>query len=314
MGQTNFPNGVSSFGMPVIGSGGVTLPPTTGNIFFVNSVTGVDQSRLGRDSTRPYATIDFAINQTTANQGDTIIVTEGHTENLTGSIALDVAGVSVIGLGQGLTRPRLVHTGTAGIVTITASNCRWSNIVHEASIAAVVSAISVSGPGTATATEHTEIDNCRFTFDATGIEFTVMIALGDGATDSADYVDIHDNWFEAENIDGCGSALLIDDCQFVQIRNNLFTGDFNSVAVDGAAGSSACLDYVISGNTVENRDSGLALDLDDSATGVCINNHFFSGAADAVSVVDFGACLNSRNFVCDLADETAVEIPKTASA
>ena len=314
MGLTKFPNGVSSFGMPVLGSGGVTIPPTTGNVFFVDSGIGVDAPRLGRDPGQPYATIDFAIGQTTANNGDQILVLPGHTENLTGSIALDVAGVAVIGIGQGFTRPRLVHTGTGGIVTITASNCRWSNIVHEASIAAVVSAISVSGPGTATATEHTEIDNCRFTFDATGIEFTVMIALGDGAADSADYVTLHDNWFEAENIDGCGSALLIDDCQFVQIRNNLFTGDFNSVAVDGAAGSSACLDYVISGNLVENRDTGFALDLDDSATGLVYDNHFFSGAADAVSVVDFGACLNSRNFVCDLADETAVEIPKTASA
>ena len=107
---------------------------------------------------------------------------------------------------------------------------------------------------------------------------------------------------------------LIDDCQFVQIQNNLFTGDFNSVAIDGAAGSSASLDYVISGNLVENRDTGFALDLDDSATGVCFDNHFFSGAGDAVTVVDFGACLNSRNFVCDALDETSIGIPKTASA
>ena len=233
-----------------------------------------------------------------------------------GAAVSDVAGVSVIGLGQGFTRPRLVHTGTAGIVTITASNCRWSNIVHDASIAAVVSAISVSGPGTATATEHTEIDHCRFTFDATGIEFTVMIALGDGATDSADYVSIHDNWFEAENIDGCGSALLIDDCQFVHIINNLFTGDYNSVCIDGAAGSSACLDYIIMGNVVENRDGGAVncMDLDDSATGLIARNLWHSALAGLVQI-DSGACKQAENFGGDdEADRSAILTPAATVA
>jgi len=312
MGLTAFPNGVSSFGMPVIGSGPVM---TTGNVFFVDSgsTTGGDGASNGTSPNTPFLTIDYAIGRCTANNGDVIFVMPGHTENLTGSIALDVAGVSVIGLGQGHTRPKLVHTGTGGIVTVTASNCRWSNIVHEASIAAVVSAISVSGPGTAAATQHTEIDNCRFTFDETGVEFTVMIALGDGGTDSADYVHIHDCWFEAENIDGCASALLIDDCQFVHIINNLFTGDYNSVAIDGAAGSSACLDYVIAGNIVENRDTGLTIDLDDSATGVAINNRVAGGGAIA-AICDWGNLLCVENYVCDALDTTGVLVPTTASA
>jgi hypothetical protein len=292
------------------------IPPTTGSRFFVDSgASRASDGNRGQDPNVPLATIDGAINRCTASNGDQIIVMPGHTESLTtaGQIAMDVAGVSVFGLGQGHTRPRLTYDAAAGRVDFTASNCRWSNIVHECSFAAVVAAIYVSGPGSATATNRTEIDHCHFTFDATGVEFTVMIALGDGAANSADYVQIHDNWFEAENIDGCASALLIDDCQFVHIRNNLFTGDFNSVAIDGAAGSSACLDYIITDNIIENRDTGLTVDLDDSATGFAANNRVAGGGAIA-GICDWGNLLTAENYVCDALDTTGVLVPTTSSA
>jgi hypothetical protein len=160
------------------------IPATTGNRFFVDSESSkgraaADTNR-GRDPNVPLATIDGAINRCTANQGDQIIVMPGHTESLTtdGQITMDTAGVSVFGLGQGHTRPRLVYdaTGTTGQISFTASNLRWSNIVHVASIAATANAINIGG-----SIEHIEIDHCHFTFDATGIEFTVMLDIGDGS-------------------------------------------------------------------------------------------------------------------------------------
>jgi len=312
MGLTNFPNGISSFGMPVVGM-------TTGNVFFVDSGatgTGSDTAAAGRGADNPFLTIDYAIGQCTANNGDVIYVMPGHTENLTAAITMDVAGVTVMGLGSGFTRPRLVYTGTGGLVSIIASNCRWSNIVHDASIAAVVSAIAVSGPGTAVATQHTEIDNCRFTFDATGIEFTVMVALGDGAANSADYVSLHDNWFEAENIDGCASALLIDDCQFIHIRNNYFSGDFSSACIDGAAGSSACLDYLVADNYIINADDGTSncIDLDDNATGMVTNNRMAHAGATPEAGFDVGACKSTENYVNDTAVDTSGELTPVAVA
>jgi hypothetical protein len=294
------------------------IPPTTGNRFFVDSGSSraADANR-GQDPNVPLATIDGGINRCTASNGDQVIVMPGHTESLTTAtgVAMDVAGVSVFGLGQGFTRPRLTYDATAGLVAFTASNCRWSNIVHVASIASITAAIYVSGPGSATATTRTEIDHCYFTFDATGVEFTVMIALGDGATNSADYVHIHDNWFEAENIDGCASALLIDDCQFVHIMDNLFTGDYNSACIDGAAGTSACLDYVITGNVVQNYDNGAgaAIDLDNSATGIVAKN-VFSHADDLADGVDFGACYCIENYVSDAVDTTGIVVPTTAAS
>jgi hypothetical protein len=311
MGLTDFPNGISSFGMPVLGSG-VTIPPTTGNVFFVDSGnTHAADGSAATSPDKPAATIDGAINKCTANNGDIIIVMPGHTESLTTatSIAMDVAGVSVIGLGQGNTRPVLTYDAAAGAVAISASNVRWSNIVHMASFADVTNAIICDNTIT-----NVEIDHCKFTFDATGIEFAVMIKLGSGATDSADEVYIHDNWFRAENADGAASAILMDDCDDIHIIGNLFTGDWNSVCIDGAASSSACKDYVIAYNIMYQKDDGTGcIDLDDAATGIGCQNYF--GGADALADnCDWGALFLINNYVCDAADSSGVIVPTTTSS
>ncbi len=140
-----------------------------------------------------------------------------------------------------------------------------------------------------------------------------MLSLCGGATYSTDRVQIHDNWFEAEPIDGCASAIKIDDCDFVHIRNNLITGDFSSVAIDAAADSSSCKGFIITENYVYNLDTGFTIDLDDSATGFVANNHVFGGGASA-SNVDWGNCGCSQNYVTEAADVTAIVVPTTAQS
>jgi len=64
---TSFPNGVSSFGVPIMG--GVSIPSTTGTYIFVNSVTGSD-SNSGLDDNRPVATLAQGITLSTASVGE----------------------------------------------------------------------------------------------------------------------------------------------------------------------------------------------------------------------------------------------------
>src|SRR3972149_5755717 len=120
MGLTNYPGGVSSFGMPMLGGGGVTIPPTTGSVFFVHSGTG-SSGNDGLGPSSPTATIAQAIAKCTASKGDLVIVMPGHAENIASatSLALNKAGVSVIGLGRGRNRPVLSFTNTAGKIPIT---------------------------------------------------------------------------------------------------------------------------------------------------------------------------------------------------
>lgn len=102
---------------------------TTGNIFYVYATTGSDAVGYGRNPDAPFATIDYAVGQCTASQGDMIFVMPGHAETVTAAIAVDVAGISIIGLGNGDNRPSLTLTATtAPCFTVSADDVKISNI------------------------------------------------------------------------------------------------------------------------------------------------------------------------------------------
>ena len=139
---TNFPQGLSSFGIPIVGAGNVL---TTGNIFFVSSVTGL-ASNSGLEPGKALASINAAIQKCTANNGDTIFVMPGHVETVStaGGLAFSVAGVSVVGIGRGSVRPKVNFTATAATMTVTAANVYIENVQFVPTVDAVVSPIVVS--------------------------------------------------------------------------------------------------------------------------------------------------------------------------
>ena len=122
MGLTNFPNGITSFGVPVIGGSGL-IPATTGTYFFVSSGTG-SNSHSGKNPAEALATIDYAIGKCTDSKGDVIVVMPGHAETISaaGGITADVAGITIIGLGNGGLRPIITFSGTASTFVISAAN------------------------------------------------------------------------------------------------------------------------------------------------------------------------------------------------
>jgi hypothetical protein len=142
MGITKYPHGISSFGVPVMGSGGL-IEATTGNVYFVDSNTGSD-SNDGDSPEVPFATLDHAIGHCTASKADKIILMPGHAETTT-AIALDVAGVEIIGLGVGRNRPTLTATAAASdLIDVTAANCRIKNIRLVGAASACTSLISIA--------------------------------------------------------------------------------------------------------------------------------------------------------------------------
>jgi len=126
--STNFPNGLESAGVPLMGSGS-EIPSTTGSYFFVDSATGND-SNTGKVKDSAMATLDAAVNLCTANKGDVIIVMPNHTENLAtaGVLTLDVAGITIVGLGTGGQKPNLVHTADTADIDITGADTTIRNI------------------------------------------------------------------------------------------------------------------------------------------------------------------------------------------
>lgn len=106
-----------------------------GHTFWVDSTLGADAGSGTRD--HPFLTIDYAIGRCTANNNDIILVASGHVETLeaAGAITCDVAGISIIGIGNGLNRPILTFsTSTAASVVITGGSTTIQNIIGVAGI------------------------------------------------------------------------------------------------------------------------------------------------------------------------------------
>lgn len=127
-----------------------------GRTFYVSSL--VD----GTDGTSPataVGTLNEAIDKCTANRGDKIVVMEGHTETLTAAdgVDVDVAGVTIVGLGRGTKRPKFLYTNAAGEFVIGAANVRIENLWFVPSVTAITHAIDVEAAAT-----DCQIVNCRF--------------------------------------------------------------------------------------------------------------------------------------------------------
>ncbi len=139
---TNFPNGISSFGMTVIPNVGGEV--YSGNVWFVDSGdnNGSDNAHEPGNRLEPYSTLDAAIDRSGvvsgANNGDVILVLPGHTETIsTAGIDLDIAGLTVIGIGNGDNRPTITFSNSTATsdMDIDAANITIQNLLFVASTA-----------------------------------------------------------------------------------------------------------------------------------------------------------------------------------
>jgi len=122
---------------------------TTGTRFFVHS-SGTDASTGGLTPDDPVASLDYAVGLCTANQNSTIYLKPGHAETLTTATAanLDVAGITVKGLGNGSNRATLtLSSSTAATVLIGAPNIKLQNIRIVSAVDSVLAMLNISGAG-----------------------------------------------------------------------------------------------------------------------------------------------------------------------
>jgi hypothetical protein len=126
----------------------VDIGETPGNVFFVNSATGTDATGHGRRPDAPLASLSYAYSSDLVTSGDVVYVMPGHTETVgsAGAVTADIAGVTVIGLGSGATRPTFNFTTTDGTMLISAASTKWVNLLCVANTAVdVVDGIVVTG-------------------------------------------------------------------------------------------------------------------------------------------------------------------------
>lgn len=219
MGITNFDLVAVMGGVPLM-PGGL---PLGANYFFVDSATGSD----GNPGTweDPFATLDFAIGQCTANKGDVIVVKPNHSETITGAggITADVAGITIVGLGQGDQRPRFLMDGATTVTfVVSAADVTVRNCVFAAGHADIVTCFNITG-------KNAWIDSCEFVENVATENFLTEIKATSTTNNNADGLKVTN--CRAITVDA--SAL-----EFLEVNADLdrlvFTGNF--ISKDGATG------------------------------------------------------------------------------
>lgn len=93
---TNFPNGISSFGIPQMGNG---IPTTPGNVFWVDYGNGSDGVNTKANSiNRPFKTVAKALSVCTTNNDDVIALIGNSTHTLTEMLDVSINRVHFIGV------------------------------------------------------------------------------------------------------------------------------------------------------------------------------------------------------------------------
>jgi hypothetical protein len=275
----------------------------TGNVFYVDSATG-SATYDGKDKTHAKATLDSAIALCTANNGDIIYVMQGHAENwdTTDSADLDVAGITIIGLGDGNdTMPTFTFTDTDGELVIGAVNITIKNLAFTPSITGVVHAVEIEADA-----DGAVIENCWFQNGETSgtDEFTDAIQPATGADD------VIVVGCKFESFGGAGANTGIDLTAGVvsnwKIVGNYFNGDYAEAPI--YSDNDVHLRMLISGNICQNTNSGdYGIELGGAATGVLQYNSVYTDAL--ATCIDPGSMSCIENYGINTVDLSAVKVP-----
>jgi hypothetical protein len=234
----------------------------------------------------PFATIDYAIEQCTAERGDIIYVLPGYTQvvETEGQIDVDVDGVAIIGLGTGVENmPILSYDAAAGEVEVNADNVTIAGLNLQCAAEEVLIAVDV----TAEANGFKFVGNKFTESGAAGAHFVQHLEL----TANDDAVIAQNRWelldTEVESTDAIEITTASDN---VVIKDNYFLGAFSTAAIsDAAAGTN----YVIENNTFildseGTLDAEPAIELEATSNGVYRDNTFVGSAAVGAMVAAAG--------------------------
>lgn len=263
--------------------------------FFVDSghANASDAAGMGQNPGSPCATIDYAVSLCTAGDGDIIYVMPGHAEVVTeaGGLDLDIAGISIIGIGNGTLQPTVTFTTVdTADMDVDAANITVENIHFVAGVADLAVAIDVN------ATDFT-LRNCRFTGNGAGlnalvwVEDALLLASNRLTIEGCYCCDRDASNTHFVNFVGTGDGYVIKD--------NILLGDWGTITIGGAG---IVTNVAIVNNYIDNAattaDSGINLAA--TSTGLVMHNYIgIALAGDATTGVTAAACALVENYVVD---------------
>lgn len=283
---------------------------TTGKVFYVHNGTGADGTDNGKTKANPFKTLDWAIGKCTANKGDIIYLMPGHYEDLGAgeTIDADVAGITIIGLGNGPDRPRIDYNGTTASFDIGADGVSISNITLRPSVATVAIGIDIEA-----GVENTTLKDIEFLPGEAGDgtdEFVIGIDIKAGCTRT-----VIDGVYYRHHASADGAASVIK-----------LTGASDSVTiknVDAVITGTAAVACINGDTTLSTRihiegcrltsDAEPGIELLTGTTGQIVDTYIFTNLAtiDAATVAD--GCAHFNVLYCEVGDEAGTLV-KTPSA
>jgi hypothetical protein len=193
-----------------------------GDIWFVDSGVGVDAAGYGQNPDSPCATLDYAVGLCTANNGDVIYVMPGHAETIVADsgVDIDVAGVKVVGLGWGASRPTFTFTtAVTADFKLAAASVHVENILFLGGIDATTGVVEISGA-------DCKLINCEYR-DVTGEATDIIVTVN-----NADRLLIDGLRVIGAAGDGGDTAIALDGCDDAVIRNFDIYGNFDQGAIE----------------------------------------------------------------------------------
>lgn len=248
-----------------------------GNVFYVSSTASTSSSTgPGYSPETAFTTIDAAIGACVADNGDVIVVEQGHVETVTAAagVAADVAGVTILGLGTGRQRPKINYTTAIGAsVDITAARVTFDNIVFTGTgFDALTAMINISGA-------DCTIRNCEIvTADGTN-----QAVLGILTTAGADRLTLDNNFIHGSLNAGTTTQISLVGGADIRIINNIIRGACTTSAGNIANATTDSTDLIIANNFIANTTASSTKNivLTATSTGHVVNNRLavFSGTA-----------------------------------
>lgn len=306
MPSSNYPNGFP-FGLTIRN---VPLTVTNpGRVFWVSNATTLQPGDLGGSdgnpgtAQKPFRTINYALSKCLANRGDIVFVKPGHAETISTAaiLVLSVAGVAIVGLGYGSTRPTLTFTAAAANIPVTAANVTVSNILHVANFADVVSAYTATGTNTPT---DLTIDSCEFRDTSSVLNFIKCVTGNATAQSMAGFT------FSNNKVFGLATTAATQACIMAAANDRqTYSSNFvvypvlNDTATLVAFGANSHTNLFISGNRVfrpstSTTGGSLFSGGSTASTGYVVDNYSWHLDNSAALLAPTGTKLGFQNNFC----------------
>lgn len=282
----------------------------TGNVYWVDSNDDqASDGNAGDDPERPMASLDGAVGRCTANNGDHIFLKPGHNETISAASGadIDVAGVTVVGLGVGADQPSFNFTAAGSTIDIGAANVVVKNLHFISDVTSVALAIDVQD-----GSDDLKILDCRFTCNTLGTdEFTDGVIIT-----TSDRVEIGDCYFDMDEAAAASAIQFAGICLGANIHDNTVLGDYSVACIEGI--TTASEQIIIQNNTLVNGvHGGLntlgCITLLTGTTGFIQGNHLYTNVTNAVTAaISADGCFLANNTVSTTAETPPVDAERLA--